>query len=575
MTYKQKLSRTVVAAIVAIICLSGCDKGEVAPVNDTPSADTVLINGKILTVDANFSIANSLAISGERIIVVGDNATVEKYIGDTTEVIDLGGRTVIPGLIDNHMHFMRGVERWHQQARIDNIDTRAEALNVIATRVATMDPGEWVMVEGGWSPGQFVDQPGGFTLAELDTIAPQNPLFIQLSYFTIYANSLALQAIDLSPADGAERPASGLISFSLSPDGTISFSQSPGTLLEQFPAVTDAQRRLNLIDYMSELNMSGLTGVYALGAPGNVLQELAQEGPLPLRIWHTLGLAARDPAGADAGVELLQQRSANTFDGNFGLYGVAEHVYLPFFDSPWITESWDPVIMAEYMKLAGAAAEGGWHIQQHTMTNISIGDLLDGFEILNETLPIPSLRWTIAHVFELSEENLERANALGLTFGIHGVSMNAGSPQVGEDGKLIGPTGPPVRAIQDSGAIWGLGTDATVVSHYQPFLTLGWVVSGLNLANSPVLQPTVTREEALIAHTRSNAYLFFQEDNLGTLEAGKYADLVVLDRDYMTIPAEEIKKIVPLMTMTGGRVVFNALHHGVEESVKRGWRALR
>jgi hypothetical protein len=138
--------------------------------------------------------------------------------------------------------------------------------------------------------------------------------------------------------------------------------------------------------------------------------------------------------------------------------------------------------------------------------------------------------------------------------------MNAGRPQVGEDGKLTGPAGPPVKAIQDSGAIWGLGTDATVVSHYQPFLTLGWVVSGLNLADKPVLQPTVTREEALIAHTRSNAWLFFQEDNLGTLEAGKYADLVVLDRDYMTIPAKEIKNIVPLMTMTGGRVVFNALN---------------
>ncbi len=261
MTYQQKLSRTGVAAVVAIMCLSGCDKGEVAPVNDTPPADTVLINGKILTVDANFSIANSLAITGERIVVVGDYDTVEKHIGDTTEVIDLGGRTVIPGLIDNHMHFMRGVERWHQQARIDNIDTRAEALNVIATRVATMDPGEWVMVEGGWSPGQFVDRPGGFTLEELDAIAPENPLFIQLSYFTIYANSLALEAIGLSPADGAERPASGLISFTLSPDGTISFSQSPGTLLEQFPAVTDAQRRLNLINYMNELNKSGLTGV--------------------------------------------------------------------------------------------------------------------------------------------------------------------------------------------------------------------------------------------------------------------------------------------------------------------------
>ncbi len=131
-----------------------------------------------------------------------------------------------------------------------------------------------------------------------------------------------------------------------------------------------------------------------------------------------------------------------------------------------------------------------------------------------------------------------------MTLAVHGVAMHNGGVRM------------PLRKIQDSGIVFGLGTDATIVSHYQPFVTLGWVVSGLDLAGNRVLDETLTREEALIAHTRSNAYLFFQERNLGSLEVGKYADLVVLDRDYMTVPAAEIKAIRPTLTMVGGRVVY-------------------
>ena len=192
------------------------------------------------------------------------------------------------------------------------------------------------------------------------------------------------------------------------------------------------------------------------------------------------------------------------------------------------------------------------------MNDISVQDLLDEFEVLNETVPLAPLRWSLAHVFTLSADSIARAKALGLTIAIHSVSMHEPSMAVDDSGEAR-PVGPPLRDIQDSGLIWGLGTDATIVAHYQPFISLGWAVSGLNLAGDPVLDQTVTREEALIAHTRSNAYLFFQEGNLGTLEAGKLADLVVLDRDYLTVPADEIKDIQPVLTMIGGRVVFESL----------------
>jgi predicted amidohydrolase YtcJ len=182
------------------------------------------------------------------------------------------------------------------------------------------------------------------------------------------------------------------------------------------------------------------------------------------------------------------------------------------------------------------------------MSDQTVIDLLDEFEVLNETIPLAPLRWSFAHVFSLEDATIERVKALGLTIAVHSVSMY-GSP--GQQ--------PPIRAIQDSGIVWGLGTDATIVAHYQPFITLGWVVTGKSINGQTVIENTITREEALIAHTRANAFLMFKEDDIGTLEVGKFADLVVLDRDYMSVPADEIFNIESVLTMVGGRVVYEAV----------------
>jgi predicted amidohydrolase YtcJ len=212
-----------------------------------------------------------------------------------------------------------------------------------------------------------------------------------------------------------------------------------------------------------------------------------------------------------------------------------------------MTKPYGDDIVAEFMKIATAAAEGGFHIHEHTMADITIQTLLGPLEELDKAIPLAPLRWSLAHVFTISEETIQRAHDLGLTAAVHSVSMYA--PLRFQ---------PPVRALQDSGMVWGLGTDATIVAHYQPFITLGWVVSGKSINGGTVIEKTVTREEALIAHTRSNAYLMWKEDDLGTLEVGKLADLVVLDRDYMTVPVDEIFDIQPVMTVVGGRVVFES-----------------
>src|SRR5262249_52499302 len=247
------------------------------------------------------------------------------------------------------------VDRWHGQVRFEGVASRREALGILAATAASMPPGEWIMVQGGWTPRQFADAPGGFTLAELDGVAPKNPLFVQEGYSVVYANSLALKAVGLNPADGARRNAAGLVSF-----------QPPMALYDAMPRASDAQLDQNLTDFMHELNAAGLTGVYSLGHSA-FLAARATKGPLPLRLWESLPINATDPASASKAAALIESSRPNQFDGQFGIFGLGETLYRPFFDLAPRKEPWPADIMNEYGKLATVAARGGWHIHEHVI----------------------------------------------------------------------------------------------------------------------------------------------------------------------------------------------------------------
>ena len=227
--------------------------------------DTVITNGKVLTVDADFRAVEALAINDGRIVARGTSTEMARYAGPATKVIDVKGATVIPGLIDNHFHFTRGVDTWHQQARFEGVSSRREALRILAAKAASLKPGDWIMVQGGWTPRQFADAPGGFTLEELDGVAPKNPLFVQEGYSQVYANSLALKSVGLNPADGARRSATGLVSF-----------QPPYALYDAMPPASPAQLDQNLTDCMHELTATGLTAVYSLGQSKYLAERPAQ-----------------------------------------------------------------------------------------------------------------------------------------------------------------------------------------------------------------------------------------------------------------------------------------------------------
>src|SRR5213592_1190284 len=188
-------ARILSAAGAALLCAIA------SPALAGDPADTILVNGKIVTVDQRFTIAQGLAIRGQRIVAVGNNADVLELQGKGTKVIDLKKQTVIPGLIDNHAHFIRAPE--HEELRLDGVASRKRALEMLTGRVRSARPGEWIVVLGGWSEEQFTDDPRGFPLDELDRIAPSNPVAIQAVYNHTYLNSVGMTAakIDATTAD--------------------------------------------------------------------------------------------------------------------------------------------------------------------------------------------------------------------------------------------------------------------------------------------------------------------------------------------------------------------------------------
>jgi predicted amidohydrolase YtcJ len=514
------------------------------------TADTIYHNGKIVTVDAEFRVVSGLAVKGDRILAADDIAKLKPLAGPQTKLVDLKGRTVIPGLIDNHLHFLRDAMRWRQQTRIDGITSRAKALEVIAAKAKASPEGQWVFVLGGWSEDQFADQPGAFTKTELDAAAPKNPVLIQKSYMAAYTNTLADQALGGSSGQNSGGMRKGKGKGKGGGGGDSGARSVINSALDRFlPEPGENEALQNIRDLSLVLNSLGLTTVYDVGrdtdGPIELCAKLAAQNQATLRVFHTLRYSANDPTQADEAVALIERSKPLQNDAWIGLIGIGEHTYNPIHDSTMRLTRYSAEDLAPFEKLATAAAAGGWHIHDHAMQDSTITAYMDIFERVAAKGSIA--RWTLAHCDNITPASIARAKQLGLTLAIH----NKTAKPAGRDGDS-----PPLKAIQESGIVWGLGSDGGVVAPINPFTTLWWVVSGKIFPNRVAIQQPVTREQALNAHTRSNAYLLFKEKDLGSLEAGKLADFLVLDRDYLTVNADEIKDLRPVMTVVGGKTVF-------------------
>jgi len=539
------------------------------------SPDQIFLNGKIATVDDFFSISEAVAIKGERILAVGTNEEIESLSEPSTPRTDLDGRTVIPGLIDNHNHVVRATEYWPNEARLDGVTSRSEALEILNAKAETLASGNWLMSLGGWSEAQFTDSQADFTLAELDAVAPERPAFIQSVYHHAFGNTAWFNAMGI-PLNASQEEQSAAVGLAAHVVRDVS-GQVTGRLnggfpmielaLQNFPPVSSEQQIEAIKSSFTHLNSIGLTTVYDPAGVGirresyARLREIALESELTVRIYHTLGGSTpRTPQ--DARDLIAEIERSKPFQGNafVDLIAVGEIYYTPFhWDNtlqPTAPESND---IAWARQILIASAQGGWSVQTHATQPETIDYLLNLVAEVNQIHPVRQLRWSITHADNINAEQLERARHLGMNIQLRSNMVMGGRAPIFEEFGDAAYDMPPLRMVQNSGVSYGLGTDGTKAAQINPFVTLWWAVTGKALNGEVIQHQTLTREEALIATTRANALLMFQEQNIGAIKPGLLADMLVLDRDYFTVPADEIKDIRPVATIVGGRVVYGSL----------------
>jgi predicted amidohydrolase YtcJ len=544
--------------LIGFVVYAACTLAAAAPGAEAP--DAILYNGKVVTVDERFSVVEAVAIRGERIVAVGTAADLLMQKGDATRLVDLGGRTVIPGLIDNHAHFIRAPE--HDELRLDGVTSRRDALAMLSARVRAARPGEWVVTLGGWSEEQFTDEPRGFPLEELDRLAPATPVVLQAVYNHSYLNTAALKAagIDAKTSD----PRGGRIEKDAKgrPTGVVRGAGGVAFVAAKIPLPDKAAWTQNVKRLVAGLNAMGLTAWYDAGGRGvderhyAAYRELAERGELNARAFFSTIRQPATPAQVDKVLAEIAQ--AKPFQGSdrFDNIGWGESVYLPATTSllrPGFEAK--PEDMREVGRIARAVADRGMMLNTHVEMAPAIDAYLAEYEAVNREKPIKGLRWVFSHLDQVDDAQLERMKKLDLYAGLHSRPLIQGALMHKAHGERAWDM-PPLRRVQASGIIWGLGSDATAVTPSNPFYTLWFAVTGRMIGGRQVNRQTVTREQALIAHTRSNAFFLFQESNLGTIAPGKYADLVVLDRDYLTVAADEIKDLRPVMTFVGGKLVY-------------------
>jgi hypothetical protein len=503
-------------------------------------ADLLLTNGKIVTVDDRFTIAQAVAVAGERVIAVGTNQEIGRLAGPSTRRIDLRGRTVLPGLIDNHMHVLRYGTTWKYEVRLDGVATRKQALSLLKARAQALQPGEWIYTLGGWALEQFADDPKPFTKEELDAVAPNNPVFLQASYLEAFVNSRAAQFLGVN-----------------SPSGHVP-EDAFRPLVDKLPLATGQELESSTLGMIRELNQAGLTAVGSAGCDDALVARYRQwqaRGELNIRVF-----CITTPPGLNNLEEFLPRiGQMKVFAGDTFVDHIAFGENFGLSD-PMFRKQPAPsaAALAEWRRIITEVAKAGIPLHVHANFPETIDAFLDQIEAVNKEYPIRNLRWVLAHFNHPTAAQLQRMKRLGMYAAVHPWAVINGGINLRQFGDSAYDMAP-LAMIEQSGITWGFGSDGSRANQILPFHTLSWAVTGRMVGGKQVLRQTISREDALIAHTRKNAYFIFREDDLGSIEPGKLADLVVIDRDYLTVPADQIKDIRPVMTMVGGRIVHDAM----------------
>ncbi len=534
-------------------------------------ADLVLTNGRIATLNRRQPKASAIAIRGDGILAVGSAAEVERYRGPSTGVIDAGGRTVIPGLNDAHTHFIRGGLTYSIEVRWDGVPTLAEGLQRMREQARRTPSPHWVQVIGGWTWAQFAEQRFP-TLEEINEATGETPAMVMHLYDRLWINRAGIRVLGWSkdtpnPFGGViERDASG------NPTGllvaTVGLVALVGAWL-RIPRLSPEDQVLSTRYFMREHNRLGVTSLIDAGGGGQnypenyqAIAKLAADNQMTLRIAYELFAQA---GGKELENYQAWSRMVKVGQGNdwYRMIGAGEYIAWTAGDVVNFAKDFSgppPVMEQQFGAVASYLARERWPFRQHTSFDVTATRVLGVLERVNRETPLEGLRWGLDHCETIQPRTLERLAKLGGNIGIQNRMSLDGEVFANKYGARTAADAPPIARIREMGIPLACGTDGNRATSYNPWIGLYWLVTGKTLGGAKLQgdRNLLDRTEALALYTTGGAWMSGEEQRKGALEPGKLADLAILSADYFSVPDEDIKHIESVLTMVGGRVVYEA-----------------
>jgi predicted amidohydrolase YtcJ len=531
--------------------------------------DLILHHGLFTTLDRGNPSASAVAIKDGAFIAVGHDTEVMKLAGPSTKVVDLEGKRVLPGLIDNHLHIIRGGLNFNLELRWDGVRSLADAMSMLRRQVEITPAPQWVRVVGGFTEHQFAEKRLP-TIDELNAVAPDTPVFLLHLYDRAILNGAALRAVGYTkttpepPGGEITRDANG------NPTGLLLAKPNANILyatLAKGPKLPFEYQVNSTRHFMRELNRLGVTGAIDAGGgfqnyPDDyaVIQKLSDEGQLTIRLAYNL--FTQKPKGEKddflnwtrtskykQGTDYFRHNGA----GEMLVFSAAdfEDFRVPRPDMPHEMEG-------ELEEVVRILVQNKWPWRLHATYDETISRALDVFEKVNQDMPLEGLHWFFDHAETISDQSIDRIAALGGGIAVQHRMAYQGEYFVERYGLGAAEATPPIAKMLAKGVKTSAGTDATRVASYNPWVSLSWLVTGRTVGGLRITpqRNCLDRETALRMWTENVTWFSNEEGKKGRIEVGQLADVIVPDRDFFSCAEAEIADTTSDLTVVGGRIVY-------------------
>lgn len=535
-------------------------------------AETILTNGKIALMDAGSSFAEAIAIRDGHVLATGTQAELQQHVGPATQMIDLGGRTAIPGLNDSHLHLIRGGLSFNMELRWDGVPSLADALRMLKEQAQRTPAPQWVRVVGGWNEWQFAERRMP-TLAEINAAAPDTPVFVLHLYDRALLNGAAMRACGYTRDNLPKFPACE-VQCDRNGEPTGMLIAKPNALvlyvtLAKGPLLGYEDQRNSSRQFMRELNRLGITSVVDAGGgycsfPDDykVMQDLHRDGEMTVRIAYNLFTqrAQHEIDDFQSWVKTTEYRSGDNLLRHNGAGEMLTFSAADFEDFLQPRSDLPGSLEQELEAVVRTVVGARWPFRLHATYDESITRFLNVFERVNRDIPFEGLHWFFDHAETVSDHNLARIATLGGGIAIQDRMAFQGEYFVDRYGAEAAKRTPPIKRMLSMGIPVGAGTDATRVSSFNPFVSLYWLITGKTVGGLALYDESATfdRYSSLRLYTEGSAWFSNDQNEKGTLLPGQLADVAVLSDDFFSVAEEEIKGLTSVLTILEGKVVYAA-----------------